>query len=199
MPTIEGKRLNFTKKKTKCNCSKTKCNKKYCDCFSNGEHCDPQVCNCHNCINNRPTLSVIKSDNSTHFCNCTKSNCQKFYCECFKNKRQCNKLCRCINCLNQLPGGKDVARLEVYEHINVSIINNRLDVDHYKEQVDTPRLLGRKRQSLGESSNNLVFTTTCAPSSKKRKRARNLRRSSMKRKLVMKEYKNQSIYKKKNN
>ena len=40
-----------------CNCSKTKCLKKYCDCFSAKLHCTLQ-CNCVNC-ENRPSSDFV--------------------------------------------------------------------------------------------------------------------------------------------
>lgn len=35
---------------TKCNCSKTKCLKLYCECFAKGSHCGEE-CACSNCCN----------------------------------------------------------------------------------------------------------------------------------------------------
>ena len=35
----------------KCSCSKTQCNRKYCECFNSGNYCID--CNCKNC-NNKP-------------------------------------------------------------------------------------------------------------------------------------------------
>ena len=36
--------------KMSCNCAKTKCLKKYCDCFAAGYYCD-DTCNCMECCN----------------------------------------------------------------------------------------------------------------------------------------------------
>ena len=60
------------KEKPCCNCTKTKCMKKYCECFANKRFCK----------------------------DCTKSNCNKKYCECYKAGKKCNDKCRCLNCLN---------------------------------------------------------------------------------------------------
>ena len=71
----------------KCNCTKTGCNKFYCQCFNQGRYC--HGCNCQNCQN-----KILIT------CTCTKSACNKNYCECYKNKMKCNSNCRCINCEN---------------------------------------------------------------------------------------------------
>lgn len=37
-----------------CNCKKSHCNKKYCECFGSGEKCS-RFCNCVGC-HNRPVM-----------------------------------------------------------------------------------------------------------------------------------------------
>ena len=39
----------------KCSCSKTQCNRKYCECFNSGNYCVD--CNCKNCNNKPPANS----------------------------------------------------------------------------------------------------------------------------------------------
>ncbi len=91
----------------KCNCTKTGCNKFYCQCFNQGRYC--HGCNCINCnnkkpdyisSNKRPKESEEKNKTILISCTCTKSGCNKNYCECYKNKTKCNNLCRCRNCEN---------------------------------------------------------------------------------------------------
>ena len=91
----------------KCNCTKTGCNKFYCQCFNQGRYC--HGCNCQNCqnklpenilCNKRPKEKEEKIKNILITCTCTKSACNKNYCECYKNKMKCNSNCRCINCEN---------------------------------------------------------------------------------------------------
>ena len=36
--------------KRSCNCKKTKCLKKYCDCYTGGSHCNSD-CKCEDCQN----------------------------------------------------------------------------------------------------------------------------------------------------
>ena len=42
---------DVNKKLFKCNCKKSKCLQRYCDCFANKEECGP-FCNCLTCENN---------------------------------------------------------------------------------------------------------------------------------------------------
>jgi hypothetical protein len=56
--------VNMTKK-FNCNCAKSGCIKKYCECFANGELCDFK-CDCHNCgncstLNNQLTMNKTNS------------------------------------------------------------------------------------------------------------------------------------------
>ena len=111
----------FFKEKTCCTCTKTRCIKKYCECFAYGKFC--LGCHCIDCCNqpsfnkefknnnlnnnnnnNNKTNSSINSENFSEteiiVCTCSKSNCNKKYCECFKNNKKCTEKCRCLNCLN---------------------------------------------------------------------------------------------------
>ena len=91
----------------KCSCSKTQCNRKYCECYNSGNYCVD--CNCKNCnnkppqnsyTNKRPTDDQSKIKKEKVICTCTKSGCNKNYCECFKSGQKCTLLCRCIGCEN---------------------------------------------------------------------------------------------------
>ena len=91
----------------KCSCSKTQCNRKYCECYNSGNYCVD--CNCKNCNNKPPVNSytnkhpkdeLAKNKKEKIICTCTKSGCNKNYCECFKNGQKCTSLCRCISCEN---------------------------------------------------------------------------------------------------
>ena len=117
--------------KIHCTCKKTKCIKKYCECYSSKVYC--QNCKCENC-ENKPYLIDNNNNNSINkkeeeineskiikqisdsdiicdindnylkkliICTCSKSGCNKNYCECFKAKVKCNNKCRCIKCLNK--------------------------------------------------------------------------------------------------
>lgn len=109
---------------TSCNCSKSKCLRLYCKCFSLNATCGPS-CNCVGC-HNSPDFAVLrdlvvqetieknpvafKSKFKAHKtktgllhsrgCNCSKTNCLKEYCECFKAGTGCSRLCKCRNCKN---------------------------------------------------------------------------------------------------
>ena len=147
--------------KIHCTCKKTKCIKKYCECFSSGVFC--QNCKCENCENKQNYLiennninkkeeedldenKNIKQNNDNNFdlndnyfkkliiCTCSKSGCNKNYCECFKAKVKCNNKCRCIKCLNK---PDDVIQLDEDKIISKNIstpinnINNTNNLNHF--------------------------------------------------------------------
>ena len=105
---FKSKKMNLFEKKENteklcCNCTKTQCVKKYCECYANNRYCNE--CNCSNCLNkfiysHKNNNSKDISENEEISCTCTKSNCCKKYCECYKSNRKCNEKCRCTNCLN---------------------------------------------------------------------------------------------------
>ena len=100
----KNKKIIDAKSKPCCSCIKTKCIKKYCECFANNRPCTN--CLCFDCRNkdiyNISQNQENKTNNSKEiiFCTCSKSGCNKKYCECFKEGSKCNIKCRCINCLN---------------------------------------------------------------------------------------------------
>jgi hypothetical protein len=116
-------------KKFKCTCSKTKCLKRYCVCFVNGEICD-ENCECCDCMN---IIHREKNKVEVGFCKCVGSQCQKLYCECFKNGRECGSHCRCVSCKNKNEFG--------IQHISVLIFNSKIFIE------ETKPLLSRKRPS----------------------------------------------------
>ena len=100
--------FSFRKDKPCCSCTKTKCIKKYCECFANNKYCIN--CHCQNCMNKLTEIdqfqnninNTIENDSLENkiICTCSKSNCCKKYCECFKINKKCTNKCRCLNCLN---------------------------------------------------------------------------------------------------
>lgn len=98
-----------------CGCSRTKCLKLYCECFSANRFC--QGCGCKNCknkpeyeeIRNKAKINTIernpaafRPDISTTYkaCYCKRSGCKKKYCECFEEGRTCTANCKCEGCKN---------------------------------------------------------------------------------------------------
>ena len=147
--------------KIHCTCKKTKCIKKYCECFSSGVFC--QNCKCENCENKQDYLiennninkkeeedlnenKNIKQNNDNNLelnnnyskkliiCTCSKSGCNKNYCECFKAKVKCNNKCRCIKCLNK---PDDSIQLDEDKIISKNLstpinnINNTNNLNHF--------------------------------------------------------------------
>ena len=100
-----NKKVSEIKSKPCCSCVKTKCIKKYCECFANNKFCSN--CCCADCRNKEIYMTYQNKNNQTNsnvkeiiFCTCSKSGCNKKYCECYKEGLKCNIKCRCIKCLN---------------------------------------------------------------------------------------------------
>lgn len=141
----KGSALNKENKQTinqpqikQCTCSKTKCLKKYCECYSNGVFCNG--CNCKDCFNTPTYQLKSQSDslNQNMTCTCSKSNCNKKYCECYKTGNKCNDKCRCVNCLN-----KKSLSLLVMERTSVFIHNSQTII--VNETINLDKSLGNKR------------------------------------------------------
>ncbi len=161
----------------KCSCSKTQCNRKYCECFNSGNYCID--CNCKNCNNKPPVNSYTnkhpddssKSKKEKIICTCTKSACNKNYCECFKSGQKCSSLCRCISCENNDDiKHKNKVNYECCPANSIYIIKNNIiveDIKHEKEKEQYELYMGptgkgdaaiinkkRKREEIKNSNNN---------------------------------------------
>lgn len=127
----------------KCSCSKTNCNRYYCECFSSGLYCID--CNCKNCqnmppencsSNRHPSFIPNKQKTELVTCTCTKSGCNKKYCECYKNGTKCNSSCRCVGCENT-ENGKNI-KDGFYECClanSIYIINNKIILEDINESI----------------------------------------------------------------
>ena len=126
----------------RCSCSKTQCNRKYCECFNSGNYCVD--CNCKNC-NNKPPINTYsnkrpideksKSKKVKIICTCTKSGCNKNYCECFKAGQKCSDLCRCISCENndQILNKKLNNNYQCNLVNSIYIIKNKIYIEDIKD------------------------------------------------------------------
>ena len=132
----ENNEIYFKKDKPCCSCTKTKCIKKYCECFANNKYCVD--CLCQNCMNKLTEINPIQNSNSNNsiiefeneknkvICTCTKSNCCKKYCECFKIGKKCSSKCRCLNCMNMDP-----------KYMNQNKNNNLISDVIYKNNINS--------------------------------------------------------------
>jgi len=133
---------NIPNSRVHCTCKKTKCIKKYCECYSSGNLC--YNCKCENC-ENKPYFienknNIIKKEEENNndiidlnedeneekkliICTCSKSGCNKNYCECFKAKVKCNNKCRCIKCLNKQDEKKDIEETKIIMKSKSSPVN----------------------------------------------------------------------------
>lgn len=98
----QAKKILDIKNKPCCSCNKTKCIKKYCECFANNRFC--KNCPCLDCRNKDIFIGAFNTAENKNkeiiVCTCSKSGCNKKYCECYKEGVKCNIKCRCINCTN---------------------------------------------------------------------------------------------------
>jgi hypothetical protein len=97
-----------------CNCRRSKCLKKYCDCLAQNKLCSKQ-CRCKHCENHENSANLMKykcelleANNPTNNnnepetkCNCRNSRCLKKYCVCFAAKSECTDQCKCLGCNNR--------------------------------------------------------------------------------------------------
>lgn len=144
-----------------CNCTKTRCKKKYCECFANNKLC--KDCNCINCLNtnlnsnNDNNSPKESSENEEIFCTCTKSNCNKKYCECYKLGKKCNDRCKCSNCLNSIYPLFNIKNKDdnSKENINDSYNNNNSnELKDKKEKKDLDLDENKSNLNSGKSSSN---------------------------------------------
>lgn len=149
----------------KCSCTKTQCNRLYCECFSNGRYCIG--CNCKNCLNKPPPNSNFTHHITEHLdskkktevtCTCTRSGCNKKYCECFKNGTKCTSACRCVKCEN-CDGTKKKNLLNAVELANsIYIVNNILVIDNVKKWEDgddlSRKYIQKKRRRETKANEN---------------------------------------------
>ena len=139
----------------KCFCNKTKCLKKYCECFYNNRFC--VNCECLNCLNKLPKNSECDvHQNSSHLekndkpnnliCICAKNRCILNYCKCFKNGIKCSTLCRCKKCQNTaFPKEVNALEIKICHSARISIINNIIK-DHIKKKKYYGKFLNKKRK-----------------------------------------------------
>ena len=152
----------------KCSCSKTQCNRYYCECYRSGLFCID--CNCKNCLNkppenyvsNRhPTLSTTQTKTELVTCTCTKSGCNKKYCECYKNGTKCHSACRCVGCENSENAQNWKKIGEKYECCpanSIYIVKNKIFEENiFIEIPEQGKYLEkkRKRNINGENNNDI--------------------------------------------
>ena len=160
----------------KCSCSKTHCNRKYCECLNSGNYCID--CNCKNCenqppintfSNKRPKEMIAKIKKNKEICTCTKSGCNKNYCECYKSGKKCSFLCRCIGCENTEENNNKVKNILFYDSCkenSIYILKNQIII----EKLENTELCNREKEiNKFESIDNKNEKRT----NKKRKRDEN--------------------------
>ena len=152
-----------TSEKLCCNCTKTKCIKKYCECFSNNRFC--KNCHCVDCKNNPESSSLDMgkefAETDPVVCTCTKSNCNKKYCECYKSNQKCTFKCRCVNCKNgiqpsfsvNVPSPISVTNIKK-EESNNNMINNNIVDNNTVDKNEIINLGGDKSKKIDSRKNS---------------------------------------------
>ena len=152
-----------TSEKLCCNCTKTKCIKKYCECFSNNRFC--KNCHCVDCKNNPESSSLDMgkefAETDPVVCTCTKSNCNKKYCECYKSNQKCTFKCRCVNCKNgiqpsfsvNVPSPISVTNIKK-EESNKNMINNNIVDNNTVDKNEIINLGGDKSKKIDSRKNS---------------------------------------------
>jgi hypothetical protein len=159
----ESDNNNNSTDKICCYCTKTRCIKKYCECFSNNRYC--RNCHCVNCMNipeySGIELAKICTETDQVFCTCTKSNCNKKYCECYKSSQKCNDKCRCVNCRNAPQISFSVKIPEKIENINkendanISVNNSNDNLyDNQKEKINLEDKAKNSKNNSRKSSSD---------------------------------------------
>ena len=152
--------FSFRKDKSCCSCTKTRCIKKYCECFANNKYCIN--CYCKNCMNkleeieqfqNNNTINIMENDNQNDkvTCTCTKSNCCKKYCECFKINKKCTSKCRCLNCLNM-----DSQYANILNNNN-NLINDVIIKNNINSEENNNNILLNKSSELESFNDNFAI------------------------------------------
>ena len=133
-----------------CSCTKTKCIKKYCECFANNKLCID--CHCQNCMNKsknynytpKSSINISEPENEVDetICTCSKSNCCKKYCECYKLGKKCTNKCRCINCMN-------LDKINNITNNKINTANNLLnDIEKNKDNFNKENLVSEEKKII---------------------------------------------------
>ena len=157
---INIKKEKINKKKTLlcCNCTKTKCIKKYCECFANTKFCNIN-CNCQECMNKKDYLDnnnmKYSNENFIIICTCTKSNCNKKYCECYKNGKKCNDKCRCLNCMNSENKPQiHNTNLTINNNNYILYNDNKIDNKIIENNDNINNINNKKEENMNINNNN---------------------------------------------
>ena len=182
----ENEKQEAAKRRSPCNCKKSRCLKLYCECFSAEIYCEG--CNCTDCYNNadheemrgkamqetrtknpkafKPRLN-LDSDNpaqSNHSmgCCCKKSECLKKYCECFQAGVFCAGKCKCKSCANYAGSQKLIDKRRKMKDVRGAEIAMRAAQEAWKGQAGPRKPPGHL--PLGPSSTTPVASRRPVPS-----------------------------------
>ena len=175
----------------KCSCTKTNCNRKYCECYNSGNYCID--CNCKDCENKPPANANTnkhpddinsKNKKSKEICTCTKSGCNKNYCECFKSGNKCSSLCRCIGCENT--ENKIINNYNRCLVNNICIMKNKIFDLKNEMKLCLRKEVGFK-SNLNESKNSKIINAKRRREENNIKDEANISKGKIKRKKISEE------------
>jgi len=150
-----------------CNCSRSNCQKKYCECYKAGKSCGP-ICRCIGCLNTNNNNSTNSFNNTPHKSSNSNNNNNNNHSD-KKNKKN-----------NRLSYINHFIRNLTIDNLNVSIINGVINVIFEKINLDvqkTPKLLNRKKNRIKNESTNMKTISNINSTNIKKKKENKVAKS----------------------
>ncbi len=148
-----------------CNCSRSNCQKKYCECYKAGKSCGP-ICRCIGCLNIK-NISINSFNNTPEQSSNSNNNSNNNN---FDKKIKKNRLSYINHFMRNL----------TIDNLNVSIINGVINVIFDKINLDvqkTPKLLNRKKNRMKNESTNMKTISNINSTNIKKKKENKVAKS----------------------
>ena len=152
-----------------CNCSRSNCQKKYCECYKAGKPCGP-ICRCIGCLNTNNNNSTNSFNNTPHKSSNSNNNTNNNNNHSDKKNKKNNRLSYINHFIRNL----------TIDNLNVSIINGVINVIFEKINLDvqkTPKLLNRKKNRIKNESTNMKTISNINSTNIKKKKENKVAKS----------------------
>lgn len=131
-----------------CNCTKSNCSKKYCECFKQGKECGP-LCRCVNCVNKDGLREISQLAQVSFGCN-NKLSLSLGFNNCNKNN---NNICQMNNTFINFD--TDALGIEINKK-GIIIQKRKVDFEDKNEELQkTPKMSSKKRLRTKTESTNI--------------------------------------------